>query len=120
VSHENASETIAVPASTLIDLCIEHWRLSRAIDGSSAASGGAARHALRRIGDIVKRFELEARSLEGQPFDAGLAVRVVHTEDDPKLPEGKAVIEETVSPMVLWRGTVVRVADVVTRRGIAG
>jgi molecular chaperone GrpE (heat shock protein) len=103
-----------------VDLCIEHWRLSRAVAGTPAAAGGAARHALRRIGDILQRFELEAHSLDGQAFDAGLAVRVVHTEDDPKSPHDKVTIGETVSPMVLWRGNVVRPADVVTRRGTGG
>jgi hypothetical protein len=55
--------------------------------------------------------------LDGHPFDAGLAARVVDSTDDPSLPPGSAVVAETVSPLVLWRGSVAKPADVVTRVG---
>ena len=104
--------------TALVGLCVEHWRLA----GSLAAKVGAgadpaARHALRRIEDFLKLCELEARNLDGHPFDAGLAAHVVDTADDPLLPEDKVVISETLSPMVLWRGAVAKPAEVVTRRG---
>ena len=46
-------------------------------------------------------------------------MRVIDAVDDPALPAGEAVIAETLSPLVLWRGRVIRSADVVTRRGAA-
>ena len=55
--------------------------------------------------------------MDGLPFDAGMAARVIDTVDDPKLPAGKSFVAETLSPLVLWRGNVVRDADIVTRRG---
>ena len=112
MSPEPIPESLSVPLPALVGLCVEHWRLAR-----SPAGDPAARHALRRIEDFLKLCELEARNLDGHPFDPGLAVRVVDTVDDPGLPEGKAVIAETLSPVVLWRGAVVRAADVVTRKG---
>ena len=102
----------------LIELALDHWRLERSLAGASGNELAAARHASRRIGDFLKRFELEARSLEGMNSDGGLAARVLDVVDDPALPEGKAVVDETLSPLVLWRGKVVRQAEVATRRGI--
>jgi hypothetical protein len=116
VSPEPIPQSLNVPLPALIGLCVEHWRLSRSITAAPRLDA-AARHALRRIEDFLKLCELEARTLDGHPFDAGLAVRVVDTADDPLLPEGNAVIAETLSPIVLWRGTVARPADVVTHRG---
>jgi hypothetical protein len=121
VNPDPVPESVTVPLASLADLGVEHWRLTAwlaAIPGAAAGSAAApARHALRRIGDVLARCEVEVRSLDGLPFDAGLAARVIDAADDPTLPAGQTVVGETLAPMVLWRGTVVRAADVVTRRG---
>jgi hypothetical protein len=102
-------------------LASEHWRLATWLAGIPGASSGSAaapaRHALRRIVDFLTAAQLEVRSMHDRPFDPGLAVRVVDAVDDPSLPAGETVIAETVSPLILWRGNVVRPADVVTRKG---
>jgi hypothetical protein len=106
--------SIDVPLAALINLGIEHWRLAEALGPSPAA---AARHALRRIADFLKLCELDVRTLDGRPFDAGLAARVIDSVEDASLPAGAVVIAQTLSPLVFWRGRVVRSADVVTCRG---
>jgi hypothetical protein len=63
---------------------------------------------------------LETVSLDGRPHDAGLAATVIDTVDEPTLPKGQTIVIETLSPMVLWRGQVVKTAEVVTGRGTAG
>lgn len=116
MSHEPAPPaSIEVPLAALVNLGLEHWRLAVTLGPTPAAP---ARHALRRIGDFLATCELEVRGLDGRAFDPGLAARVVDAVDDPGLPAGVAVVAETLSPMVLWRGNVVRAADVVTRRGV--
>ena len=129
MSLEPIPESLSIPLPALVGLCVEHWRLARSLasrpatrageppHGASPGGDAAARHALRRIEDFLKLCELEARNLDGHPFDPGLAVRVVDTIDDSRLAEGKAVIDETLSPVVLWRGAVAKPADVVTRKG---
>lgn len=115
-----APETLNVPLAALVNLAVEHWRLTGWASTLPAGGAALARHALRRMHDTLAACELTVRSMDGQPFDAGLAVRVVDTVDDPALPEGRATIAETVAPMVLWRAAVVRPAEVVVRRGTAG
>ena len=113
-------DVVSVPVSSLADLAIEHWRLSAwltSVGGDAAPTAGPARHALRRIGDLLRKFEVEVRPLDGLPFDPGLAARVVDTVPDATLPPGKAEVAETLSPLVLFRGAVARPADVVVRTG---
>ena len=120
MSHEAIPEKLSVPLASLVNLGVEHWRLLTTLGKALEVSGaGPLRHGLRKIDDFLKQCELEVRNMTGQPFDAGLAVRVIDTIDDPDLAEGSLVIDETLSPMVLWRGQVVKPADVVTRQGRA-
>lgn len=106
-----------MPLAALVTMAVEHWRLSRWVAAQPQGKAGNARHALRRIDDVLKQFGVEAQDLDGRAFDPGLAVRVVDTVEDPSLPKGTALIAETVSPLVLLKGVVVQPADVVTRRG---
>lgn len=113
MNPETPPESIPVTLSALADVGVECWRMGR----MAGAAAGPARHSLRRIEDFLKRCELEVQALDGRAFDAGLAARVVDAIDDPALPEGQSVIAQTLQPMVLWRGIVIRPADVITRRG---
>lgn len=106
-----------VPTAELAALAIEHWRLSRCFADLPASNTSAqARHALRKMADALMRLQIEARSFEGHPFDPGLAVRVVDTIDDPTGKSTPTTIIETVSPQILWKGQVIKPADVVTTR----
>jgi hypothetical protein len=103
----------------LISLAVEYWRLARWLDHAQLPRGVVAqpRHALGKMEEILRNCEIEARSLDGHPFDPGLAVRVVDTLESGELPAGGVFIIETVSPQVLLRGNVIRSAEVVTIRG---
>ncbi|HEX4125512.1 MAG TPA: hypothetical protein VHY37_12350 [Tepidisphaeraceae bacterium] len=100
----------------IVSLAVEHWRLTTCLD-TAAGNLGVARHAARRIGDILTRLQIEARSLDGMPFEAGLAAKVVDTIDDPALPAGTNTVDETIAPLVIRAGQVIRPAEVVVRRG---
>jgi hypothetical protein len=117
VSDESIPNTLSVPLPELISLAVERWRLAGALDELPSGAGSLARHALRKMEDFLRGCELEARTMDGQVFDAGLAVQVVDSVDDPRLPGGTHLIDETLSPLVLWKGRVVKSAQVVTRRG---
>ncbi|MDB5172633.1 MAG: hypothetical protein JWN51_1406 [Phycisphaerales bacterium] len=109
-------ESLSVPMKGLVGLGVEYWRLSQWLEQNPSAGSAPARHALRRLDDFLRECELEVRGMDGRPFDPGLAVRVVDTIDDPAMPDGQAVIAETMAPMILWRGQVVKPADVVVKR----
>ena len=96
----------------LLTLAIEHWRLSHTVGESGPAP---VRHALRKIGAVLTELGVEATSLDGQEYDAGMRARVLEQEEGTK---GKRrVIVETVSPLVTWKGEIVRDAEVIVGSG---
>ena len=113
----DADESVSVSVPALAALAVEYWRLVSWLNVNSTQSTGPARHAVRKLGDFLKTNEVEIETMDGKTFDPGMAVVVVDTVEDPGMEEGKAVIHETVSPMVLWRGKVAKSAEVVTRVG---
>jgi hypothetical protein len=117
VAVESRTSSIEIPLSEVISLAVEHWRLSAWV-ATASGNTGLARHALRKMADLLSRWQIEAVSLDGKPFDAGLAAKVIDLMDDPRLPAGTQVVVETVSPMVCYKGTVVQTAEIVVARNI--
>ncbi len=106
-------KTLPIPLDELVVLAVEHWRLAGALrEGASAP----ARHALRKIADFLQACGVEAHSLDGLPYDAGLNAKVV--DRIPARSAGEPeVVAETISPLVTFQGAVVRAAEVVIAGG---
>jgi len=115
---EIQTTSLEVPLASLIELAVESWRLRRWLSDSAVDKLKApVRHVARRLEEFLKERAIEALDIMGQPYEPGLAVDVVDVIPDANLPEGPGVIDETVAPIVLWRGAVVKHGQVVTRRG---
>lgn len=108
-------QTLNVSLSSLADLAVEWWRLERWAVGSEESSP-QARHAARRLGRFLSEHGLEVLDVTGRPYEPGLAVEVLDAFADPSLPRGSQVVDETVAPVVLFRGAVVRHGQVIVRR----
>jgi hypothetical protein len=108
--------SVDVSFSSMLNLAVEWWRISSALSASGSAPAGA-RHGLRRIEDFLKQSGFEVMIMHGRGFDPGLPLKVIDCVDDPKLSPGETIISETISPLVLYDGQVVRQAEVITRRG---
>jgi hypothetical protein len=110
-------QTLEVPLSSLVELAVEWWRLDRWANGPRADGEAAhARHVARRLGKFLDERGLSVLDLTGRPHDDGLAAEVLDVIHDAGLPRGSALVDETVSPLVLWRGAVVRHGHVIIRR----
>jgi hypothetical protein len=108
-------QTLAVSLSSLAELAVEWWRLERWANGAQD-SAPHARHVARRLGNFLSNHGLEVVDITGRAYEPGLAVEVLDAFDDARLPTGSQLIDETIAPIVLWRGTVVRHGQVVIRR----
>ena len=109
-----SEQTVTIPLDKLAGLAVEHWRLATALGAERGQGGGpTVRHALRKMEDFLRACELEVRSFDRLPYDAGLSARVVDTVADSSLPAGGSVVAETVSPLVLYKGKLLKVAEVV-------
>jgi hypothetical protein len=108
-------QTIPVSLDALAELAVEWWRLDRWANGTQ--DGGAhARHAARRLAKFLSEYGLEVLDVSGRAYEPGLAVEVLDSIGDARLPAGSQVVDETVAPVVLFRGTVVRHGQVVVRK----
>lgn len=115
MSELQIPETLSVSFTSLVNLAIEQWRLAAWLQAAGNGAGaGPARHSVRKLHDFLHANQLEVQTLDGRAFDPGLAASVVDRIEDRSLPAGQVTIAETLSPMVLWRGHVVRPAEVVT------
>ena len=108
-------QTIDVSLSSLAELAVEWWRLERWA-GAAEESSPQARHAARRLGRFLSEHGLEVLDVTGHAYEPGLAVEVLDAFDDARLAAGAQVVDETIAPVVLYRGAVVRHGQVVVRR----
>ena len=108
-------QTINVPLASLAELAVEWWRLERWA-GESEDSSPQARHVARRLGRFLNEHGLEVLDVTGRAYEPGLAVEVLDAFEDARLPAGAQVISETVAPVVLFRGAVVRHGQVIVRK----
>ena len=106
--------SIEVTLSSLAELAVEWWRLERWA-GDASESAPQARHVARRMKSFLSAHGLEVLDVTGRAYEPGLAVEVLDAYTDASLPAGARVIDETVSPIVLWRGSVVRHGQVVIK-----
>jgi hypothetical protein len=114
-------QALAAPLQALAELAVEWWRLDRWANGPQAdASNATARHVARRLGKFLDERGLSVLDLTGRPHEPGLAVEVVDVVRDAALAPGAELIDETVAPVVLWRGQVVRHGQVILRRAADG
>jgi hypothetical protein len=110
-------QAVPVSLSALAELAVEWWRLDRWANGA-AGEGAHARHVARRLARFLSEHGLEVLDVAGRAYEPGLAVEVLDAFGDARLPPGAQVIDETVAPVVLFRGTVVRHGQVVVRRNV--
>jgi hypothetical protein len=117
VMTDELPQTLEVSLSSLAELAVEWWRLERWAGGAEQeASRSHARHVARRLGKFLSERGLEVIDLTGRIYEPGLAVEVLDAFEDATLPAGAQLVDETVAPIVLWRGEVVRHGQVVVRR----
>ena len=108
-------KTLDVTLSSLAELAVEWWRLERWA-AAAEESSPQARHAARRLGRFLGEHGLEVLDVTGRPYEPGLAVEVLDAFEDASLPAGAQVVDETVAPVVLFRGAVVRHGQVIVRK----
>ena len=110
--------TVEVGISALADFAIDSWRLQRwAFASGFEKDRVVARQTSRSMVSFLDGLGFETRDLSGQPYDPGLAVEVVDSEEDADAPKGSVRIEEMLSPIVLRNGQLIRTGQVAVSRG---
>lgn len=94
-------------------LANETWRLRRRLTRIDGAVDETVFRPLldsiSRLEDVFAEYQVQTLEHEGQAYDAGLQVEVLHAREG----DGDAVILETIRPTVLLKGQVLQQGQVV-------
>jgi hypothetical protein len=98
----------------LIDVSVEGWRFARVFGhllskldaGQTPRYTNQARYFLKKIDDGLERFGLRIVTLEGQPYDPGMAVSALNIADFD--PDDLLVIDKMVEPIVMGQNGLIR------------
>jgi hypothetical protein len=110
-------DALEITMDAACDLSLECWWLSHAAASSKEMGDGAiVRYSVRRIAEVLKGIGFETTDLTGRTYDAGLAPEVMNVVWDDTVPDGQTLIDETISPIITWRGRIVRPGQIVVKR----
>ena len=98
-------------------LSLECWRLKGIAElVKEGTEGSGLRHVIRCITDTLAEMGIEVVDFAGRTYDPGMVPEVVDVREDPEMPRGSAVIDETIAPTVTWRGQVVAPGQIIVKR----
>jgi hypothetical protein len=121
MNHEN-TVMLAAAEESLIELAVEAWRFSRvfarAINkldaGDVGRFAGQHRYFLRKIEDSLACSGLALVSVEGEKFDAGMAVSALNLGDFG--PDDALLVDQMMEPIVMGRDGLRRPGTVMLRK----
>ena len=119
MDHFQVSSSDSLEQKALIDISIEGWRFARVFSrlltkldaGEAQRYANQARYFLKKVDDGLDGFGLRIVSLEGQPYDPGMAVSALNIGDFG--PDDVLVIEQMVEPVVMGPDGLVRGGTVI-------
>jgi hypothetical protein len=113
-------ETIPAEVSIALEgactFALECWRLGRiSLLLKDRTEGAGLRHAVRRISETLDAMGIQIVDFAGRAYDPGMVPEVVEVREEPGLPDGNAVVEETIAPTVTWRGQVIKNGQIIVK-----
>lgn len=105
---DDKSDSAEIPINVLIELVIELWRHNKA---NQKSDNIRTRRLKSQIKKIIEFANIEVFDLEGEKYDPGLALEVIHYRTDDN--KADKIIEEMISPIIIFNGNVVNYGQVV-------
>jgi hypothetical protein len=107
---------LQLPLASALTLALECWRLKRVAAAFQVYNEGfAIAHAVREISAILEPLGITVLDYTGRAYDPGMAPEVVEATEDPTLPPGFSIVEETISPTIVHNGKIVVQGQIVVR-----
>lgn len=106
----------------LIDIAVESWRFSRLFArvlgkldaGESSRYANQLRYFMKRVDDSLELAGLRVVSLEGQPYDPGIAASALNIADFG--PDELLIVDQMVEPVLMGRDGIVKSGTVMLKR----
>ena len=90
------------------ELAFAYWRLAKWVEAADVEHKMAATSALRQVKKFLDENNLEVIDYLGQKYDSGYAIDVLGRKSGEDLTEEELVIVETVRPIILENGEVIK------------
>lgn len=98
--------------NSIADLAVSYWRLATWVDQVNVERKTAATSSLRQMKKYLDENGIEFRDYYGQKYDPGFAIDVVGILSGHNLPEEQLVVAETLVPLILQNGEVLKYGQV--------
>jgi len=117
-----ASESANNLRQPFIDIVIESWRFSKLFArvlnkleaGESARYANQLRYFQKRLDDSLAVASLKIVSLEGHPYDAGMAASPLNIEDFE--PDDALIVDQMVEPVLMGPDGIVKSGTVMLKK----
>jgi hypothetical protein len=107
-------EEIAITLDQACQMALACWRLQQTLQTAvELPSEVAVRHATRSLAEALGAMGLQIVDLRGRVYDPGLAPEVVDVLREEGANEATAIVVETVTPTLEYRGLIVRPGQIV-------
>jgi len=107
---------------SLIDISVESWRLAKLFGrvlgkldaGEAPRYANQLRYFLKKLDDGLEAVGVKIVSLEGQPYDPGMAASPLNIADFG--PEDRLVVEQMVEPVLMGTKGLVKTGTVMLKK----
>jgi len=103
----------------IIELAVSSWRISKWNENNKIEfkmNTLPLEYSIRKIYTVLGLVNVEIIDPTGSYYDIGLAVDVVYSIDEDMNVEGKIIIHETLSPIILIDNKIVKRGEVVIKK----
>ena len=94
------------------ELALAYWRLNKWVTNVSVERKSAAQGSLRQMKKYLDKNNVELLDFCGQKYDSGFAIDVIGVTTDKNLPEEEMIISETLCPLILQNGEILKYGQV--------
>lgn len=109
---------IILSREVLSALALETWRLRRALEnGNGPILPMSISYPAKKLKDIFQEEGITYLDMTGKPYDSGMAVDVLDTEEDMEMPEGELRIKEMIKPVILWKDNLLSHGEAILLKG---
>ena len=117
MSESQMPSELSISLEAACELSVECWRLRHLSElTKDANTRGALRHAVRHMTEMLEKLDIQVVDLAGRAYDAGMVQEVIEMRQDVEMADGRAMVEETVAPTIIWRGQVVHRGQIIVKR----
>lgn len=108
----------AIPFSVVQAISTIATNTWRARNRMMNSDNGDAKEEMKRVVrhidavfDALSQIGVEVRDMQGRPYDAGMALKVISFEPTPGLSEEE--VSETIKPTITWEGKLIQMGEVI-------